>query len=243
MSDPWLFRIDACFLCNTAMPDIQIRIKPDTASVRVLSIDGGGTRGRAPLEFIRVLQDRVGLPCPIQRHFDVVYGTSSGKSSGDYDGPKLTTSGAIIACALFINGWSVDDCIASFETLARLAFRPRPSFWIPVLSKLYEFVLSLLVDSRYPATNLETALRTVFGTASLMDCSKASEMGAMVGVPVTTIRDVSTCVFTNYNGVGRREGHSGKHDIIKRLIRGLTHEDYQILRPAEGTRRIPLWEV
>jgi hypothetical protein len=32
------------------------------------------------LEFVRVLQDRLGLPCPVQRHFDVVYGTSSGKS-------------------------------------------------------------------------------------------------------------------------------------------------------------------
>lgn len=78
-ADQWVFHIDACFLCHIEMPGIRIRIKPDTASVRVLSIDGGGTRGRIPLEFIRVLQDRLGLPCPVQRHFDVVYGTSSGK--------------------------------------------------------------------------------------------------------------------------------------------------------------------
>ncbi len=78
MADPWVFTIDACFLCNKEMPDISIKVKPDTASVRVLSIDGGGTRGRVPLEFIRVLQDRLRLPYAIQRNFDVVYGTSSG---------------------------------------------------------------------------------------------------------------------------------------------------------------------
>lgn len=71
------------------MVDTQIKVKPDTASVRVLSIDGGGTRGRAPLEFVRVLQDRLRLPCPVQHHFDVVYGTSSGKLLGGLKWAKL----------------------------------------------------------------------------------------------------------------------------------------------------------
>jgi len=59
--------------------DFCVRIKPDTATARVLSIDGGGTRGRAPPEFLRVLQHAVALPIPVQRNFDVVYGTSSGR--------------------------------------------------------------------------------------------------------------------------------------------------------------------
>ncbi|KAM7210560.1 hypothetical protein V8F06_014060, partial [Rhypophila decipiens] len=149
MADPWVFDIDTCFLCKMELSDIHIKVKPDTASVRMLSIDGGGTRGRVPLEFIRVLQDRLRLPYPIQRNFDVVYGTSSG---------------AIIAFALFVNGWPVEDCISSFENLVRLAFQTRPSNWIPFLSKIYELIISLLVDSRYPARNLEAALRMVFGS-------------------------------------------------------------------------------
>ncbi|KAH7303139.1 acyl transferase/acyl hydrolase/lysophospholipase [Stachybotrys elegans] len=166
-------------------------VKPDTAGIRVLSIDGGGTRGRVPLEFIHILQERIGLPYPVQRNFDVVYGTSSG---------------AIIACALFINGWSIEDCIASFESLSRLAFTPRWSCWIPLLSKIYDFILSILADSRYPARNLEKALQEVFGlTRTMIEYSNASEMGTMIGVPVTTIRDAAPCVFTNYNGVGNRE--------------------------------------
>jgi hypothetical protein len=81
--DPWLFHVDACFLCQ-AESDVRIRVKPDTASVRVLSVDGGGARGRAPLEFIQVLQDSIGLPYPVQQNFDVIYGTSSGESTPSY---------------------------------------------------------------------------------------------------------------------------------------------------------------
>ncbi|KAH8655641.1 patatin-like phospholipase-like protein [Xylariales sp. PMI_506] len=211
--DPWVFHFDSCLFCSAELPDLQVRVKPDTATVRVLSIDGGGTRGRAPLEFVRVLQDRIGLPCPVQRHFDVVYGTSSG---------------AIIAFALFVNGWSIEDCIKSFESLARIAFKPRPSFRIPIISSIYDLFISLILDSRYPATNLEAALRMVFGpTKGAMDCSKATEMGTMVGMPVTTIRDIQPCVFTNYNGVGKRDRNS----------------DYDIVKSEGATRRIPLWEL
>lgn len=77
-NDPWLLRVDACMLCGRAM-DLWIRVKPDTATTRVLSIDGGGARGRAPLEFLRVLEETIGLPYPVRRHFDVVFGTSSGE--------------------------------------------------------------------------------------------------------------------------------------------------------------------
>lgn len=77
--DPWLFCVDKCILCGLDTAGLRIRVKPDTASIRVLSIDGGGTRGRIPLEFLQILQDSIGLPYPVQRNFDVVYGTSSGK--------------------------------------------------------------------------------------------------------------------------------------------------------------------
>lgn len=211
--DPWLYHIDSCIFCLMKM-DIQIRVKPDTASVRVLSIDGGGTRGRAPLEFVRVLQERIGLPCLVQRYFDMAYGTSSGESIlYEILESQANVTGAIIACALFINGWSVEDCIASFEDLSRLAFKPSLSCWIPILSNLYAFISSLLFDSKYSAGNLETALRMAFGsTRSIMDCSKASEFGTLVGMPVTTIRDVRPCISTNYNGAGKRDNNSGTID-------------------------------
>ena len=34
---------------------------------------------RGTLEFLRVLEEMIDLPIPVQRHFDVVFGTSSGR--------------------------------------------------------------------------------------------------------------------------------------------------------------------
>lgn len=77
-TDPWVFRLESCFICSE-YAGVSIRVKPSTAGIRILSIDGGGTRGIAPLEFIQTLQDRIALPnYPVQCNFDVVYGTSSG---------------------------------------------------------------------------------------------------------------------------------------------------------------------
>jgi hypothetical protein len=77
--DPWLYLVGRCFLCGLATPGIAVKIKPKTATARVLSIDGGGVRGIVPLAFLKILQDLIGLPYPVQNHFDVAYGTSSGQ--------------------------------------------------------------------------------------------------------------------------------------------------------------------
>ena len=74
----YIYEADMCLLCGKSTSGMRVGLKPETASVRVLSIDGGGSRARVPLEFLRVLQNRVGLPCPVQRYFDVAFGTSSG---------------------------------------------------------------------------------------------------------------------------------------------------------------------
>ena len=53
-------------------------LKPPTAGVRILCIDGGGIRGVIPLEFLGLLQGDIGPECPIQDFFDMAFGTSSG---------------------------------------------------------------------------------------------------------------------------------------------------------------------
>ena len=59
-------------------------MKPPTAGVRLLSIDGGGVRGVLPLQALGNLEATfnrlTGLEGPIQQHFDLALGTSSGKS-------------------------------------------------------------------------------------------------------------------------------------------------------------------
>jgi hypothetical protein len=118
--------------------------------------------------------------------------------------------------AMFINGWSVDDCANAFESLARKAFKPRGFLHIPVLphipilSHILEFLVSYLADGLYPADDLEAALKDVFGDdRSILDYSHATAIGAKVGLPVTTILETDPCIFTNYNGVGTRPQDCG----------------------------------
>ncbi|KAL5344410.1 hypothetical protein ACLOAV_010670 [Pseudogymnoascus australis] len=79
-SDVWNFEIRQCFLCKSDTPGVNIQVRPPTATARLLSIDGGGARGIIPLVFLQALEERIGLPYPVQGNFDFIFGTSSGKS-------------------------------------------------------------------------------------------------------------------------------------------------------------------
>jgi hypothetical protein len=76
--DPWLFTVRTCFLCRLITSGVEVKYLPESAGVRVLTLDGGGVRGIAILQYLRSLQDRIGLLYPVQENFDLVYGTSSG---------------------------------------------------------------------------------------------------------------------------------------------------------------------
>jgi hypothetical protein len=80
--DPWLFTVRSCFLCGLATPGVEVRYLPENAGVRVLTLDGGGVRGLATLQYgqyLKALEERIGLPYPVQENFDLAYGTSSGE--------------------------------------------------------------------------------------------------------------------------------------------------------------------
>ena len=72
----YCYELPTCILCKAGR--LTAKIKPPTAGVRILSIDGGGVRGVVPLEFLDLLQKEVGETCPIQDLFDLAIGTSSG---------------------------------------------------------------------------------------------------------------------------------------------------------------------
>ena len=78
-ADPQMGHLSHCLLCGQNATDIKQKSKPCTATARIMCIDGGGARGGIPLKFIQDLQARVGLPCPVQNHFDILFGTSSGE--------------------------------------------------------------------------------------------------------------------------------------------------------------------
>jgi hypothetical protein len=135
--------------------------------------------------------------------------------SGEY---TLTATGAMIACALCINGWPVPKCTEYFETSSRFAFEKRPSFRVvesllghlPVVVPAIELVMSLLVDSKYSAGQLEAIQQDAYGVdRSIVDSRHASRSGALVGVTLTRTDDTSTFIVTNYNRAGKRRHHPG----------------------------------
>ena len=67
-----------CVMCNNG--NVLADIKPKTAGIRIISIDGGGSRGIVPLETMKMLQDLL-LDTPLNEQIDFVAGTSSGRLS------------------------------------------------------------------------------------------------------------------------------------------------------------------
>lgn len=81
-ADPNLYEVSECPLCATSY-HLRVRVRPSTAGLRVLAIDGGGIRGVIPIQFLCALQRAIGIvigsAIPIQELFDLSFGTSSGK--------------------------------------------------------------------------------------------------------------------------------------------------------------------
>ena len=77
IGEEYRFNISTCLLCDSDSK-ATAKIKPPTSGVRILSIDGGGTRVVIPLEVLRLLQRVLGDECAITDFFDIAGGTSAG---------------------------------------------------------------------------------------------------------------------------------------------------------------------
>ncbi|XP_006819472.1 uncharacterized protein LOC102807938 [Saccoglossus kowalevskii] len=74
--------------------------------IRILSIDGGGTRGLIAIESLRELEKRCGKP--IHEMFDFI---------------SCVSSGAVLACLVAFARVSLDDCENLFQTLTKEVFQ------------------------------------------------------------------------------------------------------------------------
>lgn len=82
-AEKYSFRIPSCILCGCVQSNEcdTFRLKPPTAGLRILSIDGGGVRGVIPLMFLNHFEDELnGLGGYVSDCFDYVCGTSAGKT-------------------------------------------------------------------------------------------------------------------------------------------------------------------
>jgi len=76
-SEEYTYEFTDCFCCGNRA-DLLVRLKPPTAGLRVIGMDGGGLRGIVSLEFIGILQKSLGSSCQVQDLFDLAVGTSVG---------------------------------------------------------------------------------------------------------------------------------------------------------------------
>lgn len=78
--EEFCYLIETCVICGTHAK-LTVCLKPATAGVRMLNIDGGGVRGVVPLEFLSRLQKELGPRARVQDFFDMAFGTSAGMST------------------------------------------------------------------------------------------------------------------------------------------------------------------
>lgn len=199
------FRIvESCYFCGTPTNGARFRFRPDTKSLKVLGIDGGGVKAVAPLRLLELIEE---ITRPflkdyhVPNHFDVAYGTSSGNPAhGRYALTHCANvrSGGLAVLAMFQNGLGPKDCIQVFLRLARKAFRgryPHSCFLIKVVSYLH----SIWAGSVYPSEDIQDALEEQFGREStLHDYSPATARGAKVGVTMTGVLG-GNFIATNFN--------------------------------------------
>lgn len=185
----YTFRLARCPLCLRPTQTTVV-LKPPTAGIRVISIDGGGVRGIVPLLFLEVVEKGMGVP--LQEYFDMAFGTSSG---------GLSTLG------LFAMKWPLTHCITMFEDLAYQLFCREESLF----SQVKTCISTFLCDSRYDAQQLEAILQTQFGRYSrLFGRTPDGWSRYKIAVTATNISDSSTFVLSNYNvqgSPGRRNGY------------------------------------
>ncbi|RYN61291.1 hypothetical protein AA0117_g13033 [Alternaria alternata] len=188
-ADPYRYTLDCCPFCSQAC-QATVRTKPATAGLRVLSIDGGGIRAAIPIQFLCALEKAVGLDMPIQEHFDLAYGTSSG---------------AMVVLALYGLGMRAEETFTLFSQLSTRIFRGRSRLGLGLAATAHALITSCR-NGRFPASDIDDALMEIFDEATMLDLEYMSSIGARVGLPVVDVDTLDTCLVTSYNGAAPQYG-------------------------------------
>ncbi|MCJ1342943.1 hypothetical protein MMC31_001132 [Peltigera leucophlebia] len=171
--------------------DCQYRI--EASGLRILSLDGGGTRGVIIVEFMEIFQRLLGKIWRIQDLFDSAYGTSVG---------------GLIILNLFLCRQQVSDCAKTFDTLARQLF-PQSSYSKSIFSRLRHLIRSWYYDGCHDPNVLEACLKKNFGSGNRLFGHSQGLIATKVGVTAATIQNGYPILLTNYNGLPRQEEECG----------------------------------
>ncbi len=202
------YRIDACMLCRTGK--LLVGLRPLTVGLRLLSMDGGGTRGVIAIGIMDVLQSILGNIWRIQDLFDVAYGTSVGGFNDPTLGFPLTDigPGGLIVLILFLRQLPVSECVKMFDTLAKQLFPPS-SDGTSILSRLRRLLRSWYRDGCHNAEILESYLQESLGSQGRLFDHVEGLIATKVGVTTATIDKGFPVLLTNYNGSGKWDEKCG----------------------------------
>ncbi|KAK0301575.1 hypothetical protein LTR82_018239 [Friedmanniomyces endolithicus] len=179
----YIFR--KCLACGTGT-DLLIRLKPPTAGVRILSVDGGGVRGIIPLEFLHLLQRSLGSSCRVQDLFDLALGTSAG---------------GLVVLGLFAKHWDIQHAVATFRALASRFFANFLTNKFPALGRVNSYVRCMLQDSCYKTESLDATLKQSFGEQSrIFDYPESGASQCKIAVTTTTTSTANTRLMVSYTG-------------------------------------------
>ncbi|KAI9883473.1 MAG: hypothetical protein M1823_004763 [Watsoniomyces obsoletus] len=202
--------------CRLRKSPWTIRLKPETAGTRILSLDGGGVRGVIELRILKKVLKEVGHDIPIQELFDLVIGTSTG---------------GIIALGIFKMNWTVDEALEKFKSLSQEAFHPR---WF-LRDRIFRNAAQLFCTFRYQTDGIEEALKKAFlGGPLFGHYQSAIADHVKVGVVAALQHGQHPSLFANYS-----RDPSGPGDYLQREED--TADDLTTWQAARSTSAAPIY--
>lgn len=144
---------------------------PQSPGIRVLSIDGGGTRGLVSLEILRHIENATKKRT--HELFDLICGVSSG---------------AIITMAIGSGRFTLDQCENFYREMSENIFKT--DIWSSTPRLLWS-------HAYYDATIFENTLKKAFGNANLLELAQDSGIPRLAAVSVNA-HSVQPFLFRNY---------------------------------------------
>lgn len=170
----------------------------------------GGIRGIVELQVLNEIEWVLGGQIPIQDFFDLIVGTRSVLSvtlvpADNANATPPVSTGGIIALALGVQNWPIQDCISKFKQLCSNAFMEREFSGI----LLFEQLATANHKSKYKNKPFEKVLETLFGKDLLFGGgSQPQHYARSVAVTTTTGVGTEPRILANYNRPNKQNRES-----------------------------------
>ena len=235
------YLLTICPLCGARVTDQHIVLKPPTAGLRILNIDGGGPRGVIPLEMMRKLQQTLGPGQRIQDYFDIAFGVSAGASDLPLPVEFIIadrSTGGLIVAALFGMRWDVAECMDRFRRSVTETLGNRPYGHLPLFSSVCDLIHSIRTGAVHSADSVALALQDCFGEQSrLFEPAGDGAPRSKFVITATTTRKASTIIFPNYNA---EVDDAGRGDVVPTDDSSSAYRRFVRDRPQAEPR---MWQV